>query len=53
MMHLLSAHKLTSVGTICKNKPEKPPTFLSTRNREDGNTIFGFQKDIALVSIVL
>ncbi|CAH2090789.1 unnamed protein product [Euphydryas editha] len=49
MMHLLTEHRLTSTGTVCKNKRCIPSAFLKT-GKEPGTSMFGFQKDISLVS---
>ncbi|XP_022828398.1 uncharacterized protein LOC111357825 [Spodoptera litura] len=49
MMHLLKEHRLTSVGTVRKNKQCIPPAFLKT-GKQPGSSMFGFQKDITLVS---
>lgn len=48
--HLLKEHKLTSVGTVRKNKRQVPPEFCKTRGAEVYSSKFGFQKDITLVS---
>lgn len=52
VLHLLKEHKLTSVGTLRKNKTQIPPKFTNTRAREISSSIFGFQKDITIVSHV-
>ncbi|XP_053964402.1 piggyBac transposable element-derived protein 4-like [Anastrepha ludens] len=52
MLHLLKEHRLTSTGTVRKNKPDIPSQMLQTRNREIPSTVFGFQKDISLLSHV-
>lgn len=49
MMHLLTEHRLTSVGTVRKNKRCIPPAFLKT-GKQPGSSMFGFQKDITLLS---
>lgn len=43
---------LTYVGTIRKNKREIPPSFLPNKTREAGSSIYGFTKEISLVSFV-
>ena len=43
---------LTFVGTLRKNKREIPPDFLPTKTRDVGSTLYGFTKDITLVSHV-
>lgn len=50
MLTLLEKHKLTSVGTVRKNKPQIPPNFLLTRNRPQFSSLFDFQEKISLVS---
>ncbi|KAG8231226.1 hypothetical protein J437_LFUL005900, partial [Ladona fulva] len=49
---LLSEYKLTIVGTSRKNKKEIPTEFLPKRDRVVRSSIFGFTKDITLVSYV-
>lgn len=43
---------LTYVGTLKKNKKEIPATFLPNRSRQEGSSIYGFTKDITLLSHV-
>ncbi|XP_037052002.1 piggyBac transposable element-derived protein 4-like [Bradysia coprophila] len=43
---------LTLVGTLKKNKTCVPVEFLPNKGREEGSTMFGFQKTITLVSHV-
>lgn len=50
VQHLLKEHRLTSVGTLRKNKRQIPPEFINTRNAEVFSSQFGFQEDITLVS---
>lgn len=50
MTHLLKEHKLTSVGTLRKNKRQIPPEFTRTRAQEIYSTKFGFQKDLTIMS---
>ncbi|CAK1598285.1 unnamed protein product [Parnassius mnemosyne] len=52
--HLLNEHKLTSVGTVRKNKRVLPNKFLKTSDRDADvySSKFGFQKDITLVSYI-
>lgn len=52
MIKLLKEHKLTSVGTLRKNKRCIPAQFLSVKNRKPKTSLFGFQKDITLLSYV-
>uniref|UniRef100_A0A1B6FHL7 PiggyBac transposable element-derived protein domain-containing protein n=1 Tax=Cuerna arida TaxID=1464854 RepID=A0A1B6FHL7_9HEMI len=50
---LLNTHKLTSVGTVRKNKSELPREFLDTKNRNVNSSMFGFGKNLTtLVSYV-
>ncbi|HGJ5890475.1 MAG TPA: hypothetical protein ACHBZA_03745, partial [Arsenophonus apicola] len=46
----LLQNKITLIGMIRKNKKEIPPQFLPHKERQEGTTIFGFQKDMTLVS---
>lgn len=48
--HLQQNHKLTSTGTLRKNKKEIPPNFITTRRKEVYSTQFAFQKDMTLIS---
>ncbi|KAB0804070.1 hypothetical protein PPYR_01040 [Photinus pyralis] len=47
---LLNEYKLTFLGTIRKNKRELPIEFSKPTGRPIGSSIFGFQKDLTLVS---
>lgn len=49
---LLKEYNLTLVGTVRKNKPQIPPSFLPKSNREQYSSLFGFQEDFTLVSYV-
>lgn len=49
---LLEIHKLTVVGTVRKNKREIPQCFLDTKNRSLNSTIFGYGRNILLLSYV-
>lgn len=49
---LLRDHKLTLVGTLKKNKREIPPEFQADRNKSVNSSIFGFTKDMSLVSYI-
>lgn len=49
MLHLLANHRLTSTGTVRKNKKCIPSALLKT-GKEPGSSLFCFQKDITLVS---
>ena len=43
---------LTCIGTIRKNKREIPPEFLPKKDRAPSTSLFGYQKDLTLVSFV-
>ncbi|KAA5585724.1 hypothetical protein F3G61_32635, partial [Pseudomonas aeruginosa] len=49
MLHLLNEYRLTSVGTVRKNNRQIPESFIRT-DRQPNSSVFGFQKDITLVS---
>lgn len=49
---LLKEYKLTSVGTLRKNKREIPGELLATKNREERSSKFAFQSDVSLVSYI-
>ncbi|CAH2006856.1 unnamed protein product, partial [Acanthoscelides obtectus] len=44
--------KITFIGTLKKNKRELPIEFLPNKNRLVGSSLFGFQKDVTIVSHV-
>ncbi|XP_045448744.1 piggyBac transposable element-derived protein 4-like [Melitaea cinxia] len=44
--------RITVVGTLKGNKPEIPPNFKTSRDREINSSLFGFQKNCTLVSYV-
>lgn len=46
----LKKNNLTFVGTLRKNKREIPPDFLPRRNREVGDSLYGFTKDMTILS---
>lgn len=46
VLHLLKEHRITSVGTVRKNKWQIPPKFANTHATEISSSIFGFQKNI-------
>lgn len=48
----LLKHKIILKGTLRKNKREIPPEFLPDRKREVHSSIFGFTKEISMVSYV-
>lgn len=47
---LLKQNGLTYVGTMKKNKREIPPNFLPAKKREVGTALYGFTKDLTLLS---
>lgn len=49
---LLRNHKLTYVGTVRKNKRQIPPSFLSTRDRNEFTSKFCFEENLTLVSYI-
>lgn len=51
-MIVINEHKLTSVGTVRKNKRQIPKEFINTRSRDAliYSSKFGFQKDVTLVT---
>lgn len=49
--HLLS-WKLTTVGTLRKNKPYIPRQMAPHKSREENSTLFGFQEGVTLCSYV-
>lgn len=48
----LQQRKLTYVGTLKKNKKEIPAEFLPNRTKEIGTCLYGFTKDMTLLSFV-
>ncbi|KRY40028.1 PiggyBac transposable element-derived protein 4 [Trichinella spiralis] len=44
--------KLTAVGTMRKNKRQIPAAFIDTKHREQNSSLFGYQKNVTLVSYV-
>lgn len=48
----LQRRKLTYVGTLKRNKKEVPAEFLPNRTREVGSSLYGFTKDMTLLSFV-
>ena len=41
---------LTIVGTIRKNRTELPADFVSTKDRKESTTLYGYQKEAMIVS---
>lgn len=52
LVNTLKNRGLTYLGAIKKNKKEIPRQFLPNRKRERFSTMYGFAKDIALISYV-
>lgn len=52
MAKWLLENKITLTGTLRKNKREIPPEFLPYRKKELYSSIFGFTKEISMVSYV-
>ena len=52
LVRCLEMHKLTYLGTIRKNKPEMPCEFMPSRTRAVESSIFGFHKQVTMVSYV-
>lgn len=48
----LLTRKLTCIGTMRKNKREIPPEFLPKKDRVPNSSLFGYQKNITMVSYV-
>lgn len=46
----LLANRTTMVGTLRKNKREIPALFVNTKDRSIPSSVFGFRKDIVLLS---
>lgn len=44
--------KITIVGTMKANRPEIPKEFKASKSRNSKSSLFGFQKDVTLVSYV-
>ncbi|KRZ09958.1 PiggyBac transposable element-derived protein 4 [Trichinella zimbabwensis] len=48
----LLKEKLTAVGTLRKNKKHIPAAFIETKHREPNSSLFGYQRNMTLVSYV-
>ena len=48
----LKKRDITYLGTLKKNKREIPPEFLPKKNRPLGSCIYGFTKDVTILSYV-
>lgn len=52
LLQKLKEKKLSYVGTIRKNKPELPLCFVSTKNRPQNSSMFGFSESGTIVSYI-
>lgn len=52
LVNILKDKQLTLVGTLKKNKREIPPEFKASKKRTVESSVFGFTKDMTLVSYV-
>jgi hypothetical protein len=52
LVRCLEQRKLTYLGTIRKNKPELPLAFQPSRHRAVESSMFGFHKEVTVVSYV-
>lgn len=52
LSELLLKKGLTYLGTLKKNKPEIPASFQPNATKKVGSALFGFTKDLTLVSFV-
>ncbi|KAJ8929064.1 hypothetical protein NQ314_018282 [Rhamnusium bicolor] len=52
LVKILKERGLTCIGTLKKNKKEIPPAFLPNKNREVGTSLYGFTRDITILSYV-
>lgn len=50
LVKYLKKKMLTYLGTIRKHRREVPKEFLPTKSRQEGSSIFGFQRDCTIVS---
>lgn len=48
----LKKRQLTYLGTLKKNKREIPPEFLPNKNRPAGSCLYGFTKEVTILSYV-
>ncbi|XP_049946608.1 piggyBac transposable element-derived protein 4-like [Schistocerca serialis cubense] len=48
----LLAHNLTLVGTLKRNRPQIPAEFQARSDREIGSSLYGFTKEMTLLSYV-
>lgn len=52
LVKFLQTKQLSYVGTIRKNKRQLPPDFVTNKQRQEKTSLFGFQKDVTIVSYV-
>lgn len=52
LAELLLRHKLTTIGTIKRNKRELPQQFAEGKSRPIGSSMFGFKENCTLVSYI-
>ena len=52
LAEILLQKRLTYLGTLKKNKREIPSEFKPNKNRAVGSSLYGFTKDLTLVSYV-
>lgn len=52
LVNALKSKKLTYVGTLKKNKREIPKEFQASKSREVGTSLYGYTKDMTLLSYV-
>lgn len=52
LVEILKKNGLTYVGTMRKNKKEIPDKFLPSKSRDVGTSLYGFTKDMTLLSFV-
>ena len=52
LVDVLRTKKLTYVGTLRKNKAEIPASFLPSRKRLEGSTLYAFREECTLISHV-
>ena len=52
LLQELKEKKLSYVGTLKRNKRQLPPELVVSKGRKELSSLFGFQKDIMLVSYV-
>lgn len=50
LLEIMKQKGLTCIGTLRKNRKEIPVEFLPTKRREVGTALYGFTRDISLLS---